>query len=450
MKLLASLLGCAAADWACCPYDDFGIVNPLCPLSEKTPWAMTNSNADPDPAGVTDHHCKAWEANIDATMEGNDQKENWGGCGFQRHFPWAMVKSTTPKDLTDAADLAASVHCALGVFDCGTPGTAASVYGAIDTGFKFNLNKGAFSDDGTNAVFGEVHLGGVCKLWIPVTESAIDSVHIAGVHMNGGGTAGDGAPAGSSAVFDGAKLCKEEDCATAKFQVAGTAYCFSVVNVGEFMENHNEGNGHNVMNANVAGSDDGGHRHFELEGTKSVDTYDVHFGESIRPDGLAGGGNTMVNAGANFDVVVHFKSQWCISHWTIVDMQSAGDWNSETPGNDYVLAGDPPHHHHTDVADKRFPGNIGVCGCCHDVSGTLTRHDEASLVTAKGCTPCDDDAKCKEFNTYAEGVLNMKWPNAGAWAAFYSFVTCANEKFVSDFCQYYKLVINKYYLDDLR
>jgi len=131
-------------------------------------------------------------------------------------------------------------------------------------------------------------------------------------------------------------------------------------------------------------------------------------------------------------------------------MQSYGDWNSETDPDDYVLAGDQPDY---DVADKRFDGNIGVCGCCHDPWGTLTRHDEAynGDVSAKGCTPCDDGIKCKEFNTYAPVVPDdMKWPNAGAWAAFYSFVTCANEKFVSYFCQYYKLMIDRYYLDDLR
>merc|ERR1712080_316099 len=106
MKLLASLLGCAAADYACCPYDDFGVVNPGCPLTEKTPWAMTSSNANPDPQGVANHICKAWEANIDATMEGNEDGDNWGGCGFQRHFPWgiddAKVGDGTPNDPTTA------------------------------------------------------------------------------------------------------------------------------------------------------------------------------------------------------------------------------------------------------------------------------------------------------------------------------------------------------------
>jgi len=153
MKLLASLLGGAAADWACCPYDDFGIVDPDCPLSEKTPWAMHDNYYNNRDNAFTDNQCKAWEANIDATMEGNEDNDSWGGCGFQRHFPWRMVKSTTPNDLRHPADLRKSVHCALGVFDCSIPARSFSVYGALNAGFKFNLNKGAFAADGSNAVF---------------------------------------------------------------------------------------------------------------------------------------------------------------------------------------------------------------------------------------------------------------------------------------------------------
>jgi len=424
MKLLASLLGCAAADWACCGYDEFGIVNPDCPLTEKTPWAMKTDNAETDPEGITDHHCKSWEANIDATMEGNDNKDNWGGCGFQRHFPWAMRKTTDGEDKSGAGEMDDDIHCNLGVFDCSDTSNVVSVYGALKTsaGFLFSLTNGAFSASGTNAVFGEVHLGGVCKLWIPVTESAIDSVHIAGVHMNGGGTVGDG---GTMAVFDGAELCHDETCSDATKTVAGTAYCFSVVNIGEFMRNNNEGGPHDVMNANVAGKDDGGHPSFDLAGTASEGAYTVHYGDSIRPGALNGGGDTAVNVGASFDVVVHFKSQWCISHWTIVDMQAPGDWNSETTADDYVLEGNPPHHHHTDVADKRFDGQVGVCGCCADGGD---RHDTVSTITAKGCFACSG---CSEFNTYGAMVgTQYSWPNAGAWAAFYSFITCADNGFM--------------------
>ena len=109
MKLLAGLLGCAVADYACCPYDDFGVTNDECPLTEKTPWAMESNNHDS--TGVERHMCKSWEANVDATFEGTEDFDNWGGCGFQRHFPWgtvaAMPGQTTDQTLT---------HCTLGFF----------------------------------------------------------------------------------------------------------------------------------------------------------------------------------------------------------------------------------------------------------------------------------------------------------------------------------------------
>lgn len=59
MKLLASLVAAATADYACCPYDEFGVVFSGCPLTEKTPWAIDSNNADPH--GVEHHMCKAWE-----------------------------------------------------------------------------------------------------------------------------------------------------------------------------------------------------------------------------------------------------------------------------------------------------------------------------------------------------------------------------------------------------
>ena len=62
MKLLASLVAAASADYACCPYDEFGVVFAGCPLSEKTPWAIDPSNSNAaDPHGVEHHMCKAWE-----------------------------------------------------------------------------------------------------------------------------------------------------------------------------------------------------------------------------------------------------------------------------------------------------------------------------------------------------------------------------------------------------
>jgi hypothetical protein len=432
MKLLASLLGCAAADYACCPYDDFGVVNPGCPLTEKTPWAMTSSNANPDPMGVANHICKAWEANIDATMEGNEDGDNWGGCGFQRHFPWGITDSKvgdpTPNDPTTLQ------HCSMGMFDCtGAPGSAmTSAYVALKTGagFEFPLQSGAFANNGDNHVFGRVTLGGVCKLWIPVRLNAIDSVSIAGVHMNGGGTVVNGNDETVLAVFDGAEICDTADCSANN--VAGTAFCFSVVNVAEFMENNMPGDPFRVMNANVAGRDIGGHDPITLDGPEDVGPFSVDFGSSIEPTNPNGGTGTIVDVGASFDVVVHFKSAWCIRHWTIIDMQTDPDVGSNV--YDYPLkddANDNPQHAHTDVADKRFNGQVGICGCC-DSTGN-TPHDDPGHVgndpSADSCEPCAGTS-CTELNTYGAGVTNMKWPNAGAWAAYHSFITCADENFM--------------------
>lgn len=97
MKLSQKLLalgGVTLADYACCPYDDYGMPHEACTnaLPEKTPFSL-----EPD---WRNGACKAWEANVDATFDGNDNgcasgsntNENWGSCGFQRHFPWNQVE----------------------------------------------------------------------------------------------------------------------------------------------------------------------------------------------------------------------------------------------------------------------------------------------------------------------------------------------------------------------
>jgi len=445
MKLLASLLGCAVADYACCPYDEFGVVNPACPLSEKTPWAMDGSNADP--AGVEVHVCKAWEANIDATMEGTDGKADWGGCGFQRHFPWSMNQA--PNTNLGAASAmgtgtgtpASFLHCTLGVVDCtDATGTVTKAYESLrlTATSEFDFDEGPFSDSGANMVFGNPHLGGVCKLWIPVRHHMIDSVSVAGVHMNGGGTAGDGIAGGnakgSMAVFDNAMVMGTEGTVGTD-SVGGTAYCFSVVNVAEFMKNTND-----IVNANVAGGDPNSGAPHELVGTISEEAPRKQFGESLAGGANHHSGTGIVEAGASFDVVVHFKSEWCIRHWTIQDMQIADDVNSGV--DDYDLYGDPPRHAHTDVADKRFP-QVGICGCCNEDVATTNleqRLDDPALAptdpTAFGCKPCvartGATASCVETNTYAESTFpsSHMWPNAGAWAGFYSFITCADAGFM--------------------
>ena len=94
MKLSQKLLalgGVTLADYACCPYDDYGMPHQACTdaLPEKTPFSL-----HPD---WRNGACKAWESNVDATYDGNDNNcgtnENWGSCGFQRHFPWNEVNT---------------------------------------------------------------------------------------------------------------------------------------------------------------------------------------------------------------------------------------------------------------------------------------------------------------------------------------------------------------------
>lgn len=431
MKLLASLLGCAVADYACCPYDEFGVVNQGCPLTEKTPWAMDSTNSNADPSGVEVHLCKAWEANPGASMEGDESLDNWGGCGFQRHFSWA-VDDLVAGTAVDAA-VQSRQHCLMGMASCpsGAGQTVETLYKRLKTGTtKFHLTGASataapFTAANTNDVFGKITLGAICKLFIPVQENAIDSVSIAGVHMNGKTTGTHQ----TSSVF-AASICSNDACDNAlKGNALGTAYCFSVVNIGEHMINNMPNSNFAVMNANVAGADAGGHPAITNTGENGVD-FSVDFGGSIEPGSEGAGGTTMVEAGASFDVVVHFKSDWCIRHWTLVDMQTNPDFNSGG-STDYPLedVSSLPAHAHTDVADKRIAGTIGICGCCDSTNNK--RLDDASFTTigVEGCTACANAAgsQCEDFDSYHEVVPSgMKWPNVGAWAAFYSFITCAD------------------------
>ena len=153
-KLLA-LSGVALADYACCPYDDYGIPFEDCvaALPEKTPFS--------DQPDWNTGACKAWEFNPDASFDGNDgadtcgTNENWGSCGFQRHFPWSGTEQ--------AAYL-------------GTSGFGSNFGGSAQLAIGGGANQ--FS------VGGAPFLGGVCKLFIPVEIAKIESVSVAGVHLN--------------------------------------------------------------------------------------------------------------------------------------------------------------------------------------------------------------------------------------------------------------------------
>lgn len=412
MKILASILAVTSADYACCPYDDFGVVYSGCPLTEKTPWS--------DASGVENNACKAWEANIDATMEGNSDKDNWGGCGFQRHFPWSMKE--LPNSGLDATGALTQQHCTLGMLssiNCGNaPLTDGTPQAPVKSSLYTNLNvfaigtttpqlasfplsgaTGSFSASGNNVIFGRVTLGAICKLFIPVDFKHIETVSIAGVHMNFGGVLAAQLTSTGTAVR------------------TGTAYCFTVVNVAEYMENINL-----IGNANVAGLN--ANVDTILNNDQTSDQLTPQFGDSLVDTETTGaqGEPTFSSGGANFDVVVHFKSAWCIRHWTIVDMQTGGDNGHQDI--DYDLASDSgtPQHAHTDVADKRFQAGIDGCG-----DGTNSHNSLASDITpsALGCGVYTDSTLVKAINTYIP-TESFKWPNAGAWAAFYSFISCSD------------------------
>merc|ERR1712174_163579 len=79
------------------PYDEFGVVFSGCPLTEKTPWAIDSNNADPH--GVEHHMCKAWEANIDATFEGNYNVHENTNSGEECCNAWFNDQNVTECEL---------------------------------------------------------------------------------------------------------------------------------------------------------------------------------------------------------------------------------------------------------------------------------------------------------------------------------------------------------------
>jgi len=537
MKLLASLLGAAVADYACCPYDHYGVVYEGCPLTEKTPWAMDDNNHDR--WGVEHHMCKAWEANVDATFEGTEDYDNWGGCGFQRHFPWYWGPAGVfmeGQPILNQGGANEEMHCRLGYFDCNNgPNYGTNYHGFMPVNHnkpnpivhRLDTDTAAFTASGHAAVVGKVHLGAVCKLWIPVRRKFIDSVSVAGVHLFGGGSMEGGdvdetMDNGKASVFDETWVCADDDCNNPGNTpnngdniAMGTSYCFSVVNIGEFFENWHgrddqlgKDGQFNVMNGNVAGRDEGGHDAIRLPGKEFEHDFEVNFGDpvdnfdALNPDPSnpvenPPGMGTIVEGGANFDVVVHFKSQWCMRHWKIVDMQQYDlifaqgqgperhpDWISVNNGHDdwgsmehdyeiYKDYNDPrnPPHAHTDVMDKRIDATVGMGGCCLDLNanglndgtGPFVRYDDDSFwdftdnwrplpPTATGCAPCDrlqhgDNNVAHGYSSHNwDGADNINfysqwfvdnnmhgefhWPNAGAWAAFHSFITCADNQFM--------------------
>merc|ERR1711892_571074 len=171
-----------------------------------------------------DNECKAWESNVDATYEGNNKDggcapNNWGSCGFQRHFPW--------KEFTLAGEAEA----------LSMDGFTSLAFNTVETVLPYNdATAKLTTTDTLYNVGGLPFLGGMCKLFIPVPPADIVQVQVAGVHKQGTSIAQFPARATADTIT-----------------LDGTAYCFSVVNVHETRDNTN-----NVNNGNVAGEGLGG------------------------------------------------------------------------------------------------------------------------------------------------------------------------------------------------
>merc|ERR1712127_91222 len=487
MKLLASVLSVAAADYACCPYDEYGIPEPICAgvLTEKSPFADATGAL----VAEESYACKAWEANAGAALENHKASDtanavhDWGSCGYQRHFPWYNKRPAANDDPLVKIGLFGST----GTFDplykvFGVGGN----FGASGANWNFlSLTKGSFSGQaaGTMPITGEVHLGAVCKLFVPVQKDFIRQVSIAGVHVNNarivGGTVYAGSAEMNAVVVGDFTAGTAGTPWTGKYH-AGTAYCFSVVNIAEFMTNR----ANLIANANVAGTDsrtvadnrwyadDQGLQYKDANGASVAAQfgtiwpgYDSTVAPSAGTAGQKTSGQHKVNMGSNFDVVVHFDSAWCSPHWELIDMQKTDDHGA---GTNHQLAGGNLQGYASnggthpgageakmDAWDKRLPAGTGSCGLCKDKS-SATRGPATSAVgsdcvtnswtaTTVGVTATMGQTEgfdyhggtgstCTDLNSYPQStnaaLMDKRWPNAGAWAAFYSFVTCANSDYM--------------------
>jgi hypothetical protein len=384
MKLSQKLLGLASlavADYACCPYDDYGMPDPLCAavLREKTPFEGSDR--------WMDNECKAWESNVDATYEGNNRDggcapNNWGSCGFQRHFPW--------KEFTLAGEAEALSMDNFGGLDFNT--APAGLLAPFNAGNTFLTTTSTLYNLG-----GLPFLGGMCKLFIPVPPASIVQVQVAGVHKQGTSFAQFPARATANSIA-----------------LSGTAYCFSVVNVHETRDNTN-----NVNNGNVAGYGVGGTngRTDVFDGLNSLArqagvAFGGAYGTALTSQGdvdLGTAAEGEVKAGNNFDVVAHFADAWCESgKWSTVEMQLTGDENNDDA--DYPIDQNTAFSHaHNDIQDKRH-NTIGY-GDLYTVSGTNSDYLERAEVTLDATPIAAQDL--------------VRWPNSGAWAGYFSFVVCA-------------------------
>merc|ERR1711892_1402501 len=328
-----------------------------------------------------DNECKAWESNVDATYEGNNRDggcapNNWGSCGFQRHFPW--------KEFTLAGEAEA----------LSMDGFTSLAFNTVETVLPYNdATAKLTTTDTLYNVGGLPFLGGMCKLFIPVPPADIVQVQVAGVHKQGTSIAQFPARATADTIT-----------------LDGTAYCFSVVNVHETRDNTN-----NVNNGNVAGEGLGGTngRNDVFSGANSLArqagvAFGIAYGTALSTQGDADQTGE-VKAGNNFDVVAHFADTWCeAGKWSTVEMQLTGDENNDDADYPIDQSDAAFSHAHNDIQDKRHATiGYGNTYTASDTTGYLKR----AAVTLD--------------STSILGTDLVRWPNSGAGAGYFSFVVCA-------------------------
>merc|ERR1712036_92320 len=390
------------ADYACCPYNDYGVVDGSCPYSERTAWGDADQQV-----GLTKNECKAWEANVDATKDGSNSPAayNWGGCGFQRLFDWEGKAN----------------------------GVANAAISAVNGYDSIELDDGGSTISVAMAdPFGKVALNGLCALFIPVAHADIQYVSVAGVHVKGNGFAVTSGCAGGNGLGCSVFSSNLMSGAVARSR---TTFPFAVSNDHEGLTNNNN----NILNANVAGgvgTDTAlSYTQFEWDGDAAAGqiTNNRKWGDSLTWPGYpaaGGAATTELNSdhvGANFDVVVHLKSTWCQTHWTRIDMQDAHTVGGESytesghgtvdytvfasNANDWPGSNGAFTHAHKDAMDKRFSADI--CGYSSGAANNIF-----GAPTTNSCA-----AGTWIGNSLASGA-STKWPNAGAWAGAFSHVYC--------------------------
>ena len=394
MKLSQKLLGLAGvalADYACCPYDDYGLPDTACTgaLREKTPFGTADQT-------FQQNDCKAWEFNADAIFEGNDKcGVNYGQCGFQRQFAWGTAGATSGTAntaLTHYPGISSDFELQFGIDTVANTKDFDSLYGASTFSYSGTSLGSRQASDGWGIGHAPI-LGGVCKLFVPVPPKYIVQVQVAGVHK----------AAGSHTMFP----AQFKPSAAENF-LAGTVFCFSVVNPSEGDVNDN-----GVANGNVNGRGATGALAFgdDFAGKNSLQRQDglapaVNFGSPLvgTPGESIDGANDLNNSrGGNFDVVAHFDTTWCTNNNAltgfVVEMQQAGDYRDGDASYDITS-----NHAHNDIYEKRFASiNYGSIYTASSPAGYMVN-----------------------------GGVNYRWPNKGAWAGYHSVVTCAQHSTATD------------------